>query len=162
MSRLKCLGVIICILLASDTHANVGPGQSKFLRTPVQINSSEEINVLEAVFRQLMRRCYQQRPRKVYFLSVKQADPADMLMDRFSGSRLSIKKRSEVVDFHARNPNEQPIRLAIRSIEQRDSVTAEVKASCGIAILDGYVYVYRVAKKKGVWRITREKRIGVA
>jgi len=126
-----------------------------------KISTLQEQEIIETVFHYQMQHCYQNVSRKVYFLTDRKVDPRDPLMERFRPYGNLVRKRSELGEFLHEKSDELPVLLSIRRIEPESDVTINVFGSCGTGPFEGASYLYRVVRRSGSWRITKQKLRGV-
>ena len=123
---------------------------------------SSELDILEAVFKHQIDHCYKDRRPKLYFISYKETDPNDALMERLRVHSSFVRKRSEMLAFRDKQTGQPGILLMIGNIKLRSSSAVDVKGSCGAASLDAYSYLYRVVQKKGTWLVKSRRITGVS
>jgi hypothetical protein len=128
--------------------------------TPQANSTLGEDEILETVFRYQIDHCYRRLPRKVYFLSYRQTDPTDSLMERFGSYGTLVRKYSERREFYKQRTGGRGVLLGIASIESKNDTILSVEGSCGLGGLEGSSYVYRVEKKDGKWRVKSQRRTG--
>lgn len=129
---------------------------------PAASTDSAETEALEAVFRHQINKCYKERSPQLYFLSYKENDPSDTLLNRLKDLGPSVRRRSQMSKFKDRDTGEDGILIAIGDITWKSEFAAKVRASCGVAPLDGYSYEYRIVKKNRKWMVKSHKLTGVS
>ena len=123
-------------------------------------NDSAETDILEAIFRHQIGRCYKDRAPQTYFLSYKKRDPSETLMARFQGDRPRVRTRSQMLGYNYKQTGEHSIVLSIGNLEWINDHSVTVTGSCIGAVLDAYSYEYRVVRRQGKWTVVRRKLTG--
>lgn len=150
---------IVLILLLSQTASLVVGYPGSVVVNQIDSTSHDD-EVLEAVFRYQIERCYKRELRKVYFLAYKRADPRETVMRRFERLGKTVRKYSESKGFYKNKTGEIAIFLNVSNVEFATNSVGIVEAYCGFGALEGSSYAYRVQKKRGKWRVTAARRMG--
>ena len=153
-----CLFLLVGLLLNGFPHPFTGARSAHSDSSA----KSQELDILEAVFRYQIEHCYSTLPDKVFFLSYTGADPSDDLINRFKADRVSIRKRSEMAGFYQDRKDQNGILLNVSGIEPKIGAVVNVKGACRIGMLEGSSSMYELVKRGNKWKVKRVRLLGIS
>ena len=120
--------------------------------------TTPEPRIVESVFQYQIAHCYRSTDQTSYFLSYKDHDPPDTLMDRFRNAK-SVRRSSEASASNDKLNGSRSLRLNVYGIERLSVRTARVSGSCAND-REAASFLYTLRLSHGKWVVTHVRMTG--